>query len=476
MKKYINYFLGLLLLGAAYSIYKTYPKFVLISGFSAKSTASVVFLSNRIQESIERKDTDFSPIKMASNEVNMDEKSVISSVFGLKKRKAIYREGLGVVVVNDDYDPKASYRVPYRNKTPKNLPFPYGNLPQKDTVFSSIDYAKLENVVASYFDQNTEDNTTRSLLIVYKNQIIAERYIEGFDKNTRILGWSMGKSIVSTIMGVMDQQGRLDIHNPAPIDAWKNDERSQITTHNLLQMNSGLEWNEDYTAISDVTKMLYQDTDMTLAQMHKPLIGKPNQSWNYSSGTSNLLSRIVRQQFPTHQGYLDFWYTDLIDKIGMYSMVIETDLAGNYVASSYPWATTRDWARYGLLYLNNGKWSGEQIISEDWVRYTATPTPTSEGIYGAQFWLNAGGHLPDVPKDMYMADGYQGQRVMIIPSKDLVVVRTGITFSNTDEKLAKRGLKSDENAHVVEFELGNQSYNDLLKEIIAVVKDPRPTK
>ena len=468
MKKFIKYFLLLLLLGVAYSVYTTYPKFVLISGFSAKSAASGVFVAQRTQESIEAKYNNFSPIKMASNEVNTDEKSVISNVFGLKERKAIYREGLGTVVINDDYDPAAPYLVPNRNKTPKNVPFPYGNLAQKDTIFSSVDYAKLETVVDAYFKQNTEDNTTRSLLVVYKNQIIAERYIEGFDENTLILGWSMGKSIVSTVMGVLDQQGKLDIHNPAPIDAWKNDERSQITTHNLLQMNSGLEWDEDYTAISDVTKMLYLDTDMTLAQINKPFVGKPNESWNYSSGTSNLLSGIVRQQFTTHQEYLDYWYSDLIDKIGMHSMILEADLAGNYVASSYPWATTRDWAKYGLLYLNKGKWNGEQIISEDWVNYTSTPTPTSEGIYGAQFWLNAEGHLPDVPKDMFMADGYQGQRVMIIPSMDLVIVRTGVTFSKTGEKLEKRGLMSDENKHVVEYELGNQSYNDVLKEILSV--------
>lgn len=469
MKKFIRYFLLFLLLGFSYIVYTNYPKLVLISGFSAKSTASGIFVADRTLETMEEKDNGFSPVSSAANEVNMDEKSVISKVFGLKPRKAIYREGLGAVVINDDYDPKAPYLVPKRNRTPKNLPFPYGNLPQKDTVFLNVDYQKLEQVVDTYFKQNTEDDTTRSLLIVYKNQIIAEKYADGFDKSTKILGWSMAKSIVSTVIGVLDQQEKIDINSPAPIEEWKNDERSKITINNLLQMNSGLAWEEDYTKISDVTKMLYLDTDMTVAQQKKPLVGKPNESWNYSSGTSNLLSGIVRKQFDTHQEYLDFWYSDLIDKIGMYSMILETDLAGNYVASSYPWATTRDWAKYGLLYLNKGNWNGEQIISEDWVRYTATPTNTSEGIYGAQFWLNAQGHLPDVPRDMFMADGYQGQRVIIIPSKDLVVVRTGITYSKTDEKLEERGLKEGENKDVVGYELANQSYNDLLKEILSVI-------
>lgn len=468
MKKFAKYFLLFLVLGIAYAFYINYPKLVLISGFSAKSTAAGVFVANRTAESMEILDNGFSPINIASNEVDKTAKTVVSSVSGMKERKAIYREGLGTVLINDDYDPNAPYLVPNRNKTPKNLPFPYGDLPQKDTLFSDVDYGKLSKVVDNYFKKNTPEDMTRSLLVVYKNQIIAEKYADGFDKNTKILGWSMAKSIVSTVIGVLDHQGKIDINNPAPIEAWKDDERAKITINNLLQMNSGLAWEEDYTKISDVTKMLYLDTDMTLPQAEKSLAGKPNERWNYSSGTSNLLSGIVRKQFGTHQEYLDFWYTNLIDKIGMHSMLLETDLAGNYVASSYAWATTRDWAKYGLLYLNKGNWNGEQIISEDWVKYTATPTNTSEGIYGAQFWLNAGGHLPDVPKDMFMADGYQGQRVMIIPSKDLVVVRTGITYSKTTEKLEKRGLKEGENQYVVEYELGNQSYNDLLKEILSV--------
>lgn len=469
MKKIFKYFLLLLLLGVIYVGYYEYPKLTIISAFNAKWTASGEFFADRTQEDIETSDNNFSPINLASNEVNEEEKAVVSNVFGLKTRKAIYREGLGAVVINDDYDPNAPYLVPNRNKTPKNLPFPYGNLPQRDTIFSNVDYSKLDNVVADYFKKNTNDDTTRSLLIVYKNQIIAEKYAGGFDENTLILGWSMAKSLLSTVYGVLDQQGIIDIEKPAPIDAWKNDERSEITINNLLQMNSGLEWEEDYTKISDVTKMLYLETDVTKPQIDKPLVGKPNESWNYSSGTTNLLSGIMREQFPTHQAYLDFWYSDLIDKIGMHSMLVESDLAGNYLASAYAWATTRDWAKYGLLYLNKGNWNGEQILSEDWVQYTATPTNSSEGIYGAQFWLNAGGHLPDVPKDMYMADGYQGQRVMIIPSKDLVIVRTGVTFSKTSEKLEKRGLKPGENKYVVEYELGNQAYNDVLKEVLSAI-------
>jgi CubicO group peptidase (beta-lactamase class C family) len=173
-------------------------------------------------------------------------------------------------------------------------------------------------------------------------------------------------------------------------------------------------------------------------QAEKPLQEKPNASWNYSSGTSNLLSGILRTQFKTHQEYLDFWYTDLIDKIGMNSMVVETDLEGNYVASSYAWATARDWAKFGLLYLHNGNWNGEALFTKKWVAYITTPTPTSNGTYGAQFWLNAEKQFKDVPENMYFADGYQGQRVYVLPDEELVVVRFGL--SGFEENLFLKGV------------------------------------
>lgn len=470
MKKVLKFVVPIFVLVIVYLGYSNIQKLVLISGHSAKSMASGMFVADRSQVSIEASENNFTPVSLATNKVDSENKSVTSNVFGLKSRTAVYREGVGAVVINDDYDENAIYLVPKRNKTPKNLPFPYGNLPQKDTVFSNVDYQKLNDIVDAYFDENTEGNKTNSFLVIYKNQIIAEKYAEGFDENTRLLGWSMGKSLMSAICGVLNYQGKLNVEDLAPIDAWKNDARANITISNLLQMNSGLEWLEDYTKISDVTKMLYQETDMTKSQIHKPLVGKPNETWNYSSGTSNLLSGIIRGKFETHQEYLDFWYTDLFDKIGMYSMIFETDLAGNYVASSYGWASTRDWAKFGLLYINNGNWNGEQIFSEQWVKYTATPTNGSEGVYGAQFWLNAGGHMPDVPKDMFFADGYQGQRVIIIPSKDLVIVRLGVSYSKLNELLKNREIQPEENKDVVEFELNNIAYNKLLKDVLETIK------
>ena len=408
-----------------------YPKLNILAGYSAKNTASSVFVAKRSLEFTDKTDNNFSPVNLADDYINENHKIATSSAFGLLTRKAIYREGLGAVLTLSKEDETAAYLSPKRTTPDQTTPYPYGNAAQKDTLFNNIDYNKLNNTVASIFGKRQ----TRAVVVIYKDQIIAEKYAKGFNKDSKILGWSMTKSVLSTVFGVMQYQQKLDVMDKAPIDSWQNDERKNITIHNLLQMNSGLQWDENYDEISDATKMLFLERDMTKMQEEKPLTGKVNASWNYSSGTSNLLSGIVRKQFTTHQDYLDYWYTDLIDKIGMNSMILETDLAGNYVASSYAWATPRDWGKFGLLYLHQGNWNGKQIFAKDWVKYITEPTPTSNGTYGAQFWLNAGGRLKDVPKNMFFADGYQGQRVYILPDQDLVIVRMALSWMDENQFL-----------------------------------------
>ncbi|WP_298419482.1 serine hydrolase [uncultured Kordia sp.] len=405
-----------------------YSRLNIISGYSAKSMSSSVFVAGRSVEFTDETDNNFGPINIAADEVDESKKMASASVYGLMTRKAVYRKGLGSVLITDDYDLSQETPVPHRSSITRMAPYPYGGMKQKDTVFSNVKYDQINAAVANAFEKvDGEDvKKTRAVLVIYKDQILAEQYADGFNKDSRILGWSMTKSLVSTMYGILQYQGKLSVWDKAPIDEWKEDERNAITIHNLLQMNSGLEWEEDYGKISDVTKMLFLEKDMTKSQAEKPLIGKPNETWYYSSGTSNLLSGILRKQFSNHQAYLDFPYDEFIDKIGMHSMLLEADMEGNYVGSSYSWATPRDWAKFGLLYLHKGNWNGTQLFDASWVDYVTKPTPTSDGRYGAHFWLNAGGFHPDVPKDMYSANGYQGQRVYIIPSKDLVVVRFGL--------------------------------------------------
>ncbi len=428
MKKVLKYSLLLFVLVTFYVVYTNYPRLNIISGYSAKNMSSSVFVAERTLEITDKQDNNFSPIDLAKDKVNFEDKSATASVYGFMGRKAIYREGLGSVLIFDDFNKDTQFLVPKRTNITPNLPYPYGNGAQKDTVFSVINYDELQLAVSNAFDTNDEYiKKTRAVVVIYKDQIIAEKYADGFNKDSKILGWSMTKSITSAVLGILEKQGKINVNQKNLFPEWEEDERSKITLNNLLQMNSGLEWDEDYNTMSDVTKMLFLEKDMTQTQLQKPLTGEPNNSWNYSSGTSNLVSGFIRNQFKTHQEYLDFWYAELIDKIGMNSMLIETDLTGNYAGSSYGWATPRDWAKFGLLYLHKGNWNGEQILNETWVDYTATPTNDSNGEYGAHFWLNAGGAYPNAPKDIFSCNGYQGQRVFIIPSKEMIIVRMGLS-------------------------------------------------
>lgn len=424
MKK-LRLVLPVILAIVGFLVWKNYPKLNLISGYYSKNMASNHFIAKRMFSDIAEMDNNVPLVKLAKLD-KATETSVFSSVYGLMQRESVCREGLGCVLITDAYDKSKPLLRPKRTRLRNNKPFPYGNNGKKDTIFNNVDYKKLEQALSNAFS-DYETQKTRTVLVAYKNEIIAESYIEGFSAETPILGWSMTKSVLATLYGILEHEGKIKMdYRPFADDIRMKNTKIGITLNHLLRMQSGLAWEEDYTKISDVTKMLFLDADMTTAQAVKQPVAAPTEIWNYSSGTSNLLSGILRDLFPTHQAYLDYPYTQLIDKIGMHSMLLETDMEGNFVGSSYGWATTRDWAKFGLLYLNKGLWNGERIFSESWIDYITEPTAHSDGVYGAHFWLNSGGKFPDVPRDMYSANGYQGQYVFVIPSKDLVVVRTGL--------------------------------------------------
>jgi CubicO group peptidase (beta-lactamase class C family) len=218
-----------------------------------------------------------------------------------------------------------------------------------------------------------------------------------------------------------------------------------------LNFNSGLDWDESYNKESDVTKMLYKSGEMGLYATTKKLKEQPGNKFDYSSGSGNILSMIIRQSIDKKE-YHNFPYRNLYDKLGMFSLVMETDAGGTFVSSSYSMASARDWARFGLFYMNNGYWNNEQILPDGWIKYTTTPASgTNYGEYGAQFWLNAGARgnssirlFPDAPTDMFWAEGFQGQRLFIIPSRKIVVVRLSLTLGNPldDDLFLKHVLES----------------------------------
>ncbi|MCO5723537.1 serine hydrolase domain-containing protein [Robiginitalea marina] len=420
---------GLLLLSAGVVLgiifFTQYPKLTVISGYAAKDMASQVFLAGRDPESVRDNDLQVPLISLSEAQVDGEHRAASASVFGLQSRTAVYRQGLGSVLLPKGTALPEKAPSPKRVMTPSPLPYPMGQAAPADSIIPGVDYGQLRKGIDQAF-RDPEIQRTRTVMVLYKGHLVGERYVEGFGPDTPVLGWSMTKSVLATVYGILEYQGKIELETPAPVPSWQGDERKGITFDHLLRMQSGLAWDEDYSGLSDVTRMLFLEADMAANQAEKSLAGPPGSLWNYSSGTSNLLSGLLRQQFTTYQDYLDFPYREFIDRIGMHSMVLETDFSGSFVGSSYGWASTRDWGRFGLLYLRRGDWFGDRLFDTDWVDYVTRPTPGSGSRYGAHFWLNADRGFPDVPEDMFMANGHQGQHVFIIPSRELVVVRTGL--------------------------------------------------
>lgn len=297
-----------------------------------------------------------------------------------------------------------------------------------DTFPSGVDRERLAAAVAAAFDppEGLPEKRTRAVLVVYRGQIVAEAYAPGFDQQTRLLGWSMTKSIIHALCGILVGEGSLSLNEAVALSEWKGDERRMITLDQLLHMSSGLSWNEGYGDLSDVTRMLYLSPNVSAYAIEQALEFPPGTEWEYSSGTTNIISSIIRRTITDDPAYWSFARERLFNQIGMRSALIEPDAAGNLVGSSYGWATARDWARFGLLYLNDGEWLGRRILPQGWVDYARQEAPASGGEYGAHFWLNRSGKLPDAPRDMFVCQGFQGQRIFILPTQELVVVRLGL--------------------------------------------------
>ncbi len=290
----------------------------------------------------------------------------------------------------------------------------------KDTVFPEIDTIKLIAAINNAFvNPAGKEKLTAAVVVVYKGQIVGEKYWikKGITQDTRLWGWSMNKSIMNALVGIMVRQGKLGINALAPVREWLSDNRRSITMNNLMHMSSGLKWDEDYGTAGNTTNMLFREPDCYKSAIRAPLRYKPGTKWSYSSGTANIISGIIRNTIHNDKEYYAFPYRELFLKTGMASMILETDAAGNFVGSSFGYATARDWARFGLLYYNNGVSQGDTILPKGWVNYTRTPAPASKGKFGALFWLNNTHLLPDAPEDTYSCQGHRGQMIFIIPSR-----------------------------------------------------------
>jgi len=433
--------LTLLIAAIGILIYYGWVSFPIMTAYGSKIMCSAVFDAGRNEQQVRDQDLSAYMMKLADFKVNYADSSVTGSVFGMAKRKAIYRNGLGTTVVSelDEQQIRSQHIIlPVKPRVyTDTMAWPMGDR-LTGSFPNAFDSAKLQSAIANIF---TEKDTilpirTRAVVVLYKGQIIAERYADGFNAHTRLAGWSMTKSVTSALIGILVKQGRLHIDGPAPVPEWRDeqDPRHAITITNLLQQRSGLGFEENYAKASDATRMLYEKADMGAFTASHALKNKPGSLFYYSSGNSNILSRIIRQTLGDSL-YYSFPYKELFYKLGMYSAVMEPDASGSFVGSSYMYATARDWARFGLLYLQDGVYNSERILPEGWVKQSTTPAAADRRGYGFQIWLNTGGdtaikYYPDAPADMFYADGFESQMIYVMPSKNLVVVRLGLTQHN----------------------------------------------
>ncbi len=417
------------------------------TGYAAKVVCSLVLDSGQDAERVVR---DYVAYEVAPLgpflRVDVTEAGASASALGLARARAVHRAGLGCTLV-----PRGSEAAlagargidTPRPALPPELPWPRGDAspeaPAPPEVLAAIDRAFAEpDPAAGRLRQVT------AVVVVHRGRLVAERYARGYGPATPMLSWSMAKSVLAALVGVAVGDGRLDLHAPAPVPEWRapGDPRGAITLDQLLRMSSGLDFDEHYGATNDVSRMLFTQPDAGAFASRSPLAAAPDRFWSYSSGTSNLVARVLRDLFDGDLGALvRFSRERLFDATDMTSAFFEPDASGSFIGSSFAFATARDWARFGELHLRDGVWDGRRILPPGWVGYVTTPTPAAPGRgYGAHWWLNAGDPTdpsraawPAIPREAYAARGHSGQWVVVVPSAELVVVRLGLGQRDVQE-------------------------------------------
>ncbi len=439
MKKFFGYFFTLLacllLVGTIY-LAVTFPP--IMAGMAAKTMCSCVYALGRTPESVLEKELSVFP-GLSKAKIEFIDSSAVTARILWSTSKAIYREGLGCTMLAErsEFDVRnQDFQIASRPAIDQDtIPWPSGNvIATTNTILPSTSI--INKAIAEYFTETdaSKPKNTLAVVVVHDGQIIAEKYAEGFNMNSMFMGWSMTKSVTNALLGTLVNDNKLTIDQAAPVAEWQNDDRKAITIKNLMQGSSGLAWNESYFLPGDFHNMFTHSDDKGGYAASKQLKYKPNEVFVYSSGTSNILSKIIRQTMDDST-YHRYPYEKFFYKIGMYHALLEPDASGTFVGSSYGYASARDWARFGLLFINDGVWNGERILPKGWSAYSATPAPAAPiGQYGAMFWLNAGAktnpelsYHPGLPHDEYGAEGFEDQYVWIFPSKKLVIVRLGVS-------------------------------------------------
>ena len=357
--------------------------------------------------------------------------------------RAAFREGIGCVVMSpdqtfDDIDSLPALELPYPAMDPATTPWPNGDLVEAKPLPGNIDARALQAASDWAFDRDTPEQDTLSLMVVYKGDIVHERYADGIEMHTRTRTWSTAKSIAVTLIGMLVDQGKIDLDAPLGF-AWEpslenpqNDPRNAITLRHALNMSSGLypidSFGMEYANGSGLS--YWAGASSIHGARDRGLVRAPGTFWDYENYDTLLAVYAMKQALGSDRAYQEFPRRALLDKLGMRNTLVSADRFHNFILSSQVYTNARDLARFGLLYQQNGTWDGQRLISEEWIEFVRTPAPaTSErgNFYGGQWWL-VPDERTDVSKDAYSTAGNRGQYVIVVPTHDLVIVRRGLDY------------------------------------------------
>jgi CubicO group peptidase (beta-lactamase class C family) len=416
------------------------------TGYISHVLCSYVFVSGLDPARVNEEDIAGNPVFRGINwavrqEVDRTRREVRVRLLGRFESRAVHREGLGCLNLNGAAAPDAPTRAELDagGPAPARLPEIAGPeivAPVRAGLTAALDGAFAE-------PDGTPARRTHAVVVVHDGRVVAERYAAGFGVETPVHGWSATKSVNNALLGILVRQGKLRMEDPAPVAAWQapGDPRRAITPDQLLRMQSGLDLGDSLTASFSTAwdtsaRMAFTEPDMAGFAEGAALTAAPGTRWTYANGNPAILARILRDRVGGHAAdVLRFARRELFEPLGIRSATLELDATGTPIASAFLFATPRDWARFGLLFLEDGVVGGARILPEGWVRYSTTPTPSARVGYGAGWWINQGDspgarfrREHGMPDDAFLALGIYGQTVVVVPSQRLVIARFGTTY------------------------------------------------
>lgn len=424
------------------------------AGMAAKGICSAAFVAGRpVANLMEQEVLPASPVLQAIK-VSVDEvaHTVTARFAGVVSRRAALVSQRGCVL-DAEPDPTAK---PYQPGLNTAAPWPQGDVALPSAQWGAgVDAARLAQVADAAFVGAGDPNAAnaRGLAVVHQGRLLVLREAPGFAPGTPLHGWSMTKTLTGMLAHKLEMEAGLNMETPV-VDAfpqgrepawvaeWRKDTRKAIKVSDLLYMRDGLASTEDYDPWGSVPRMLWGEADMPAWAAGHPAEAPAGIRWRYLSATANLLAAVARGRFDSDASYWAYPRQALFDPIGAKSVTMETDARGNWVGSSYAWASVSDWARLGQLVLQDGKWGpeGKQVLPPGWLKRASTPATAGDGQgYGAMSWLYGNRQAgdckayPGVPEDVVAMGGHWGQIVAVVPSRQAVVVRMGWIHGPYDE-------------------------------------------